>query len=157
MAREARGELPINSVWFWGAGVLPQSAELRYRQIWSDDPVARGIAILGGARAAAAPRSAKQWLERETESGEGRYLVMLDNLRKTVREQGIDAWRAALRECERDWFSPLQDAFRHDRIGMLTIHALAPHCTLSAEIIHGDLVKFWRRVKPLSAYARDRL
>jgi hypothetical protein len=156
LAREGRGELPINSVWFWGAGVLPQAAELRYRQIWSDDPVARGIAILGGVRAAAAPLSARQWLERETESGEGRYLVMLDGLRKAAREQGIDAWRAALRDCERDWFASLQEALRRDRIGMLTIHALAPHCTLSAEIIRGDLAKFWRRAKPLSAYAGDR-
>jgi hypothetical protein len=155
-AREARGELPVNSVWFWGAGVLPQAAELRYRQICSDDPVARGIAILGGVHAAPAPRSANQWLEREAESGEGRYLVMLEGLRKAVREQGIDAWRSALQDCEHDWFAPLQEALRHDRIGMLTIHALAPHCTLSAEIISGDLVKFWRRAKPLAVYAGDR-
>jgi hypothetical protein len=155
-AREARGELPVNSVWFWGAGVLPQAAELRYRQICSDDPVARGIAILGGMRAATAPRSARQWLERETESGEGRYLVMLDGLRKTAREQGIDAWRAALLDCERGWFAPLLEALRRDHIGMLTIHALAPHCTLSAEIIRGDFAKFWRRAKPLATYAGDR-
>jgi hypothetical protein len=154
-ARKARGELPINSVWFWGAGALPRPAELRYRQIWSDDPVARGIAILGGARAAGTPESAAQWLDRDTGSrGEGRYLVTLGALREAVREQGLAAWRAALEDCERDWFAPLTEALRRDRIGMLTIHALAPHRTLSAEIIRGDLIKFWRRAKPLAAYSR---
>jgi hypothetical protein len=164
-AREARGELAINSVWFWGAGVLPAAPESRYRQIWSDDPVARGIALLSGARAAAAPRSAAQWLDRQIDNGSengsengggGRYLVVLDGLRRTVREQGLAAWRAALLDFERNWFAPLQEALRRDRIGMLTLHALAPHCTLSAEIIRGDLAKFWRRAKPLAAYAGER-
>lgn len=152
-AREARGELPVNSVWFWGAGALPQPVPPRFRQVWSDDPVARGVAIFGGARAARAPRSAAQWLEHETGSDDGRYLVVLDGASRAVREQGLEAWRAALRDYERDWFAPLLQALTRERIGMLTVHALAPHCTLSAEIIRGDLVKFWRRARQLSAYA----
>lgn len=155
-AREQRGELPINSVWFWGAGTLPQNAGLRYRQIWTDDAVARGIAMLSGVRVAGVPRTATQWFAQETEAGaEGRYLVVLDGLRRAVREQGLEAWRAALHDYERDWFVPVHEALRRDRIGMLTIHALAAHFTLSAEVIRGDLVKFWRGAKPLAAYAGE--
>jgi hypothetical protein len=154
IAREARSENAINSVWFWGPGALPQPPQLRFRRIWSDDPVARGVGLLAPIPVAAAPLSAAHWLERETASSdEGRYLIVLDALRKTARERGIDAWRSLLADFERLWFQPLLDALRRDRIGMLTLHALAPHCALSAEAIRGDLAKFWRRTKPLTAYA----
>jgi hypothetical protein len=154
IAREARGENAINSVWFWGAGALPPPPQFRFRQVWSDEPVARGLALLASIPVAAAPLSAAHWLERETASGDaGRYLVVLDTLRETARERGIDAWRSALTDFERLWFQPLLDALRSDSIGMLTLHALTPHCAVSAETIRGDLVKFWRRTKPLAAYA----
>jgi hypothetical protein len=154
LVRETRGELPINSVWFWGAGVMPAKIELRFKKVWGDEPIARGIAALAGLEAAKAPISAAQWLQNETGGADsGRYLMVLDDLRKAIREQGVDAWRAGLQAYERDWFAPLLEALRRDRIGMLTIHALAPHCTLSVEIIRGDLLRIWRRAKPLAAYA----
>jgi hypothetical protein len=154
IAREARGENEINSVWFWGPGALPQPPQLRFRQIWSDDPVARGLGLLASTPVAAPPLSAAHWLEHERARGdEGRYLIVLDALRKTARERGIEAWRSTLADFERLWFQPLLDALRGDRIGMLTLHALAPHCALTAEAIRGDLLKFWRRTKPLAAYA----
>ena len=153
-AREARGDNPINSVWFWGAGALPPPPQLRFRRIWSDDPVARGLGMLASIPVAAPPLSAAQWLDREAAPGnEGRYLVVLGALRDAARERGIDAWRSVLADFERVWFQPLLEALRRDRIGMLTVHALAPHCALTAETIRGDLIKIWRLTKPLSAYA----
>jgi hypothetical protein len=154
IAREARGENAINSVWFWGPGALPLPPQLHFRRIWSDDPVARGLGLLASIPVAAAPLSATHWLEREIANGdEGRYLIVLGALRQAARECGIDAWRSILADFERLWFQPLLEALRNDRIGMLTLHVLAPHCALSAETIRGDLVKFWRRKRPLTAYA----
>jgi hypothetical protein len=154
IAREGRGENALNSVWFWGPGALPQPPLLRFRRIWSDDPVARGLGLLASIPAAAAPLSAENWLERDTANGdEGRYLIVLGALRQAARERGIDDWRSVLVDFERLWFQPLLEALRRDRLGMLTLHALAPHCTLAAESIRGDLVKFWRRKRPLTAYA----
>ena len=150
-AREARGEAPINSVWFWGAGAIPAALEQPYATIWSDDATARGIALLGGAKAAPAPATAARWLELGGESG--RELVVLDALGRAAREDGLDAWRERLAALDTDWFGPLLDALKRDRIGMLSIHAVSPQGTLSAETIRGDLIKFWRRVRPLASYA----
>jgi hypothetical protein len=150
-AREARGEAPINSLWFWGAGMLPAPLEIEYAAIWSDDATARGIALLAGAQAAPAPTGASQLLG--SASGSGRQLVVLDALGKAAREEGLEAWRAKLTAFDGAWFAPLLEALKRDRIGMLSIHAISSHGALSAETIRGDLIKFWRRTRPLAAYA----
>ncbi len=48
-ARQARGEAPINSVWFWGGGALPAAAiESFDTQVFTDDPFAHGFAAAVG-------------------------------------------------------------------------------------------------------------
>lgn len=155
LAREDRGELPINGVWLWGAGRLPARINLRYSRILSDDPVALGIAMLGNVATGAPPASAKLWLAgRQADHGRReRELIVFGGLREAVRDSGVESWRSRLEDFERDWFAPLLHALRREDIGMLTIHALAQHGSLSAEIIRGDLVKFWRGARPLAAYA----
>jgi hypothetical protein len=153
-AREQRGQAPINGVWFWGAGVLPAPLHLRFTRVFSDDALARGFALLGKRPAAPCPASAADWLAlTPATSDKNRDLIVLDALHDAVTEHGIEAWRAELATLERDWFAPLLIALRGENLGMLSIHAPSPRCTLSVETIRGDLVKFWRRAQPLAAYA----
>ena len=44
-------------------------------------------------------------------------------------------------------------ALRAGRIGMLTVDALSLRGSLRVEVVRGDLRRFWRRAKPLSAWA----
>ena len=46
-ARLASGRVPINSLWFWGGGVLPDAVSAALPTVLSDDPVVRGAARLG--------------------------------------------------------------------------------------------------------------
>lgn len=48
-ARVSAGKLPVNALWFWGAGALPDSVETRLAIVASADDVVRGLARLGGA------------------------------------------------------------------------------------------------------------
>ena len=121
-AREARGDAPINSVWFWGAGAnlnaLSSPPDLRFQKIWSDDALARGIALLAGKQTAPCPASAAQLFERMVGTpGTAHHLVELDALRVAAREQGVDAWRAMLKDFERDWFAPVLAAMRRSTGG----------------------------------------
>lgn len=138
-AREARGDLPINSLSFWGAGPAPRSAQSRWQSVAADDPAIRGVARLAGARHRALPRSAQEWIERLPE--DGRHLAVLD------------ARQAPLADLERDWFAPLLAALRSDRAGMVTVHVPDAEEQVSFETIRGDLRRFWRRPKPLENYA----
>lgn len=47
-ARLAAGKRPVNAVWFWGAGRLPDAVETGVQTVASVDDVVRGLAKLGG-------------------------------------------------------------------------------------------------------------
>lgn len=47
--RIAAGKLPVNSVWFWGGGTLPDQVRIT-AQVFSDDPLLDGLCRLAGAR-----------------------------------------------------------------------------------------------------------
>lgn len=49
-ARLAAGKVPVNSLWFWGGGVLPDVMSGNFPRVFSDDPV-----VLGAARLANMP------------------------------------------------------------------------------------------------------
>ena len=147
-AREARGEPPVNSVWFWGGGRAP-TASSRWQSVSADDPVVRGAARLAGARHRGLPRSAAEWLEWLP--GEGRHLAVLDALRVplALRENPADEKMAL----ERDWFAPLLAALRAERIGMVTVDVPDGRGGVSFETIRGDLRRFWRLARSIERYA----
>jgi hypothetical protein len=142
--REARGEPALNSIWFWGGGVIDAKKARPFSTVVGDDPLARGLALAAGIPARALPKNADSVLAALGD--EGVALVVLDAPQKTqVREH-----RAAL---ERDWFLPLLAALKSGRIGMLTLHLCGGDSLLEVETVRSDLRYFWRRRKPVSAYA----
>jgi len=142
--REARGEPALNSIWFWGGGVIDAAKSRPFSTVVGDDPLARGLALAAGIPARALPKDADSVLA--TLGDEGLALVVLD----APREAQLRERSTAL---ERDWFLPLLAALRSGRIGMLTLHLAGADRLLQVETVRSDLRYFWRRRKRLSAYA----
>jgi len=128
---EAR-ELPVNSVWLWGAGTLPRSASSPWRTVAAAEPLAFGLARAAGVATRAPARSADTWLADLP--GEGRHLAVLEGA------------AAAL---EKAWFGPLLAALRSGRIGMVTLHL--PEAGTAVETTRADLRRFWRRPRALGS------
>ena len=150
-AREARGEPAINSVWLWGAGRAISVHNERWQSISADDPIALGLARAAGIRHRALAHSAAEWLERMPE--EGRHLVVLDALRAPLALGATGEYQDAVAALENGWGTPLLDALRAGRVGMVSIHVPDAAECASYETIRGDLRRFWRRPKPLESYA----
>ena len=149
--REASGELAINSVWLWGGGGMSRHLPQAFQAVWSGDPFAAGLAHAARIAARELPGDAAELLRTGADTGVN--LILLDRLRAAAQYGDAQGWREALLQLERGWFAPLLDALRQGRIGMLSLHALGPEGALSVEVAHGDLRRFWRRVKPLADYA----
>jgi hypothetical protein len=47
-ARAAAGRPPVNSLWFWGGGQLPDSVQSQARGVLSVDPVVQALGLLAG-------------------------------------------------------------------------------------------------------------
>jgi len=150
VAREARGEAVVNSVWFWGAGSAPSTAQGRWRSVSADEPLALGLARVAGIGHRALEVSADSWLARAPE--DGRHLIVLDALRVPHALVDVEPYLAGLQALEARWFSPLLEALRVQGIGMLTLHAPDASEALSIEIVRGDLRRFWRRPRALAPW-----
>ena len=93
-AREAAGEPTVNSVWFWGGGVLPDALDPVFAGVWGDDPLARGLARASGVAWASLPESAEHWL---AQASEGEHVLVLN----PAREIAAIRWRTPSRNGSR--------------------------------------------------------
>ncbi|MDP2640655.1 MAG: hypothetical protein Q8Q16_08315, partial [Betaproteobacteria bacterium] len=163
LAREARGELPVNSVWLWGAGRLPplparpsarrstRTSAQPFQHVAASDPLARGLAQASGAQARDLAANAQAWLA-EAGGIAAIGLIVLDSLAAPSDYGQAEAWREALSQLELNWFVPLLAALKQGTIGMLTVHLLGLDHALQVEVTHSDLRRFWRRPRPLAGW-----
>lgn len=148
-ARESRGELTINSVWFWGGGYMPQLTQSSYTHVWSDNDLPRVFALVSNTNHSKLPADTQKWLQTETS---GNHLVILDALHGKARYRNAYSWRETLGNMEKSWFLPLYTSLKKGKIKQLTITALNEDSSQSFVITPSDLWKFWLRSKPLPAH-----
>ncbi len=147
VAREAAGRPMANSLWPWGAGILPDAAKAPAPHVHADQPLARGLAKLAGVPAAPLPQKADDAVPHS--------LTFLDNLGEAA--QGLDAaaWRSGLEELEARWFAPSLAALKARRIHGLRLIALGDDAIADITLDAGDLWQFWRRPKTLADLLPD--
>lgn len=145
LQREAHGQLPVSSLWFWGVGAVPSPASQRWTQVLSSEPVAAGLARLGGVAQGPTPASAQEWLAQTEQTGE--HLLVLTHLDTALKQQGGEAWWAALQDFERQWVVPLLTALRSKQIDSLQLDDGAGAVS---QLTRRGLRRWWRRRVPLT-------
>lgn len=141
-AREQSRKLPVNTIWPWGGGVLPQKIPAHSAQVWASHPLASGLAIAAGARLAGTPDSAGDWLQQAVGDT---HLIVLDDLRSAALGGDLTGWQNGLLQLEKNWFAPLSQALRQGKISRLTLRAPGENGISSFSVSRTDLWKFWRR------------
>jgi len=143
-AREARGVLPANSVWFWGGGRLPQAGAVRWAQLWSDEPLAQGLARLAGVPGQPAPLAGPELL---TQSVGGAQLLVLELPASILSQDDADAWQAALQTVVENWLAPLLTAVHAGELSSLTLISDSGPQFLYRS---AHRWRFWRRPRSLA-------
>ena len=118
-AREARGELAVNSVWFWGAGEPGPVPRRRFDEVVADDLLIRALARRSGARV-------RDLAEDPETAGDppGRRLVAPGpGCLRAVLGRDVESWRRELLDAEERWFRPLVDAVTTGRIRKVVVDA----------------------------------
>jgi hypothetical protein len=141
-AREARGDLPVNSLWLWGGGSLP-TAHAMPAPVYAGNVEAQALGAFCGARVHALPAH----LDMQLLESDGIFL--LDALSRSGQYGDAYGWREALRELERDWFAPLQGALR--RIGPNGLRLLDPINGKALHLHASDAWRLWRRRRRLTS------
>ncbi|HWR77890.1 MAG TPA: hypothetical protein VN283_11880 [Thiobacillus sp.] len=139
-AREARGELPVNSLWLWGGGRLPVTCALPV-PAYTRNAEAQALAAFCGARVQALPT------HRDAQLFGSDGVILLDTLTQAGQVGDAYGWREALRELEQDWFVPLLGMLR--KIGPDGLRLIDPVNGKQLHLHASDVWKFWRRPQPL--------
>ena len=148
--RQAAGKPAVNSLWLWGGGSLPALQPPAWSAVWSENPLARGLAMASGIPAETLPASLSALLERI--QGD-RQLVILDSLLPSVLYEDGEAWKAAWQALDRDWFAPLRPLL--GRFDSVSIIAPTIYGQLGWTLTGKDRWKFWRQGRPLQAIAQE--
>lgn len=138
--RSARGVPPVNSLWLWGGGRLPEAGAAPLSALWADDPVATGLAIAAGITHHAAPPNAARWLADLTQAASGHHLLVLAMHGSADAEQ-YDP-EQTMQSLENFWIAPLLAALGARAIASVTLVSPdAPALTLT----RNNMWRFWRR------------
>ncbi len=161
-AREDAGRLPINSLWLWGAGTLPERAENQGRHfdgLWSTHPLAVGLGRAAGVPTHAMPPDAATLLARLAQLAQlapgSHHLVLLEDLLGPVQYQNGDGYRSALQTLETRWFAPLRRALAGGGLKQLRLEASTAYGALRWESRRADQWRLWRRAQPLATVAQN--
>jgi hypothetical protein len=140
LAREARGELPVNALWLWGGGCLPASPTPT-APLYARNADARALGAFCAMRVQPLPEQMDISL---LESG---GVMLLDNLTHAGQYGDAYGWREALRGLERDWFVPLRGALH--RSGPQGLSLNDPVNGKMLRLQASDAWKFWCRPRDL--------
>lgn len=154
-AREARGALPINSVWFWGHGELTDSPTTVFDAVWSRDVLVKGASTLG-------------WIDRVYDDSPGGFcaervsghqLVVYSEGYASVLSNNVEGWRRAVETFERDWARPLLDGLMGGHLDEVHWHVgLQPQTGIARSIRPGIMRRLSARLsgkaaaQPLAAF-----
>ncbi len=139
VAREARGQPAINSLWFWGAGSLSAMQAPPFGAVCSDIPL-----VIGAARAASLACAPLPGRAPATAPAQG-MLAVIDTLQGAAAWRDLSSWRGALAQLEREWFAPLLGALHAGGLRELTLAAPGDEATLELVVTAHDRWKLWRR------------
>ena len=146
-ARAAAGRPVVNSLWPWGGGRLPtrdSRADARpHNALWSDDPVAQGIARLLEIDAGALPAGFGNSATRSA-------LALHDALEQPARSGDAIVWREQMERLEADWLAPALEALRAGRLDALRLLAPGELAAVELNVSRHDLWKFWRKPRALT-------
>ena len=150
--RERTDRMPVNSLWLWGTGSLPERTKSLFDEVWSTQPLALGLARTSGVPTHPLPPDAKTLI---THTPPGiRHLIVLEDLLRPVQYENGGEYRNALSELESKWFVPLLAALAKGKIKHLRIEATTAYASLSWEIRRSDLWKLWRIPLTISALTK---
>ncbi len=117
LARQEKGLLPINSLWFWGGGVLPEKATCPYELIYGDDPLLAGLAQHAGC----AYEKIEQVVRAIQQQHDKQILVVIGDLHSPLTSQDLFYWLDAVKQFEQTIIKPLLIMLKDKQLSQVTV------------------------------------
>ena len=139
-AREENDCLPINSLWLWGGGCLPEINPSHWQGVWSDNLICHGLAKLLGVEANSISVSGNELLVQESTTT-GDHLLVIEGLVTPLRNKDINLCLQQIKLFNDDWVVPLSVALRDGTCESIT---LLPGNGSSYHMTSKTLRRWWK-------------
>lgn len=143
--REARGHLPVNSIWLWGEGRLSgyvrDSSQSAFDVVMSNNHSVLGMAKLHSLEHSSLPET---FSDAVLETGKtGHALLVLDALLSSLHYEDIAEWQQQLCRLDQQWLQPLLKYCLQHKI-MLDLY---PCNSVRYHMQSRQRYRFWRRAR----------
>ena len=141
--REQEKALPINSVWFWGYGELPEIINRQWSFVISDEMLAKGLSMVAATPFDKLPDSFNDVKNTGTNYN---GLIVTNAFQKFSYYHDLEGWFEALMHYESNWFAPLLNALKRNEFDQL-------HIRTDKKIISmdkGSRYKIWKKQKTIA-------
>ena len=142
--RIERGELPVNSLWLWGTGFLPDLMERRWSRVYCDDTTTMGLSMLSNTPCLPLPPGAEEIFEQGRDNAQ--LLVVMSEFQTAMLQRQQRASQLELFEI--NWCKYLLQQLQEGRLNSLRIITRSHRF----EIKKRSLLKFWKRTKAFNSY-----
>ena len=147
-ARAERGAPAINSLWFWGGGMLPHDLQPAVTQVITDQPLGMGLAAVAHVPRRDLPADATELLALVLP---GVNLLVSDVLQWPAQYGDVERWLDGLQQLEQAWFVPLLAALRRGDLASLRIYPCNGHSHVTSR---SQQRQFWKRDRPFEVVCR---
>lgn len=149
-AREARGELPINSIWLWGGGHAEEKLSRPYTKVCGDSFLAGAFAQVAGIPYQI---STDDFTSLFVEDDEGDALIVWEGLRRPYQQGDLHAWRNSVQHLEQGYIAPLWEALRNGNVKQISVSVINAGVTQRFVLTRSAVWKLWSLPKSLTRYA----
>lgn len=146
--RAQQNKRPINSVWCWAPGKLPEQMRSYWDSVYADEPFVKGLAMLSDTPVHTVPVSIRsildEWSDADTDHN---TLVVIESSEEDILSLDSDHYLEKILMLEQRWFAPLLQAIHDKRltgISLLTGHG---ECY---QVTKNNLRRFWRKRKRIT-------
>lgn len=146
--RECLGRPSINSLWLWGAAMLPSPPpRTPWTRLWGDNVLLRGAGEIRGLPWAPLPEDVAALYAEP-----GNALAVIEEAMRPALYGDIEQWLQAVAHIDRQWISPLIKALGAGRLSALTLLALDGR---RYRLLRRHRLRFWRRPPPFATLIAD--
>lgn len=140
--REQENKLPINSIWFWGCGTLPETIERCWSFVVSNEILSKGLSIISTTPFMQLPASFDSLKKTEENF---KALIVIDDFQAFIYNFQPDKWLNLLFYYEKKWFAPILSALKTNELDELRIE------TIDHSFIFHKMARFklWKKNKKL--------
>ncbi len=145
LQRQDKKQLPINSVWIWGQGSVPDMIARKWSTVLSDDILAKGLAMLSATPFQELP---DRYPKQDNNNSSFSTLIATRSMQRFNHYNDLEGWLEALIEIDKNWLDPLRTELKNNHLDQVNIQTDRMLLAMNRR----SRYRFWKKKQTLLSF-----